>query len=300
MDKFLAVFDAYPSGSRADNLETGPALTTTESNPMTYSRKSLAIWASRLTLLAGLFLAQAAFAQEEGGGHEVTFISIFTTPGPKMVVMWTLLLMSIAMVTFIIDQFIQVRSAKLAPQAVLALLRDALSIGNYEQAAQVCRANPSFISRVMLAAFENLGSGHTAVEDAVNEAFAKQAVRLKSRNNYLSVIGVVSPMIGLTGTVLGMMKAFAVLGSQGVANMTGLSAAISEVLIATAAGLIVAIPAFVFFYYFKNAQTVAFADVHAEIKTLLRMIPFDQLRGYQAGGGMDYAAAGGSSYGSTH
>jgi len=230
------------------------------------------------TIFTLLTFSSGAHAAE--AGKQITFMDILLHPSAEAVVLWILIAASIAMLTWIIELFIKLRKDKLAPPAVIALLRDAIASGNYQMAYEVCVANPSFLSNIMQAAFENIGLGKHGVEEAMNENFAKQAVRLKSRNNYLSVIGVTAPMIGLTGTVLGMMKAFAVLGQSGVANMTGLSSAISEVLIATASGLGVAIPAFIFFYYFKNAMTTAFADVHAEAKTLLRPIPFDQLQGY--------------------
>jgi biopolymer transport protein ExbB len=233
-----------------------------------------------LPLCLLFFLGLSSGVQAAGTGGQVTFWHILTNPSAEAVVLWILIIGSIMMLTWIIELFMKVKTSKLAPPAVIALLRDAISSGNYQMAYEVCLANPCFLSKVMQAAFENIGSGKEGVDEAMNEAFAKQAVRLKSRNNYLSVIGVTAPMIGLTGTVLGMMKAFAVLGQSGVANMTGLSAAISEVLIATASGLGVAIPGFIFFYYFKNAMTTAFADVHSEAKTLLRPIPFDQLLGY--------------------
>ncbi|MDZ4788503.1 MAG: MotA/TolQ/ExbB proton channel family protein [Blastochloris sp.] len=230
------------------------------------------------TIFTLLTFSSGAHAAE--AGKQITFMDILLNPSAEAVVLWILIAASIAMLTWIIELFIKLRKDKLAPPAVIALLRDAIASGNYQMAYEVCVANPSFLSNIMQAAFENIGLGKHGVEESMNENFAKQAVRLKSRNNYLSVIGVTAPMIGLTGTVLGMMKAFAVLGQSGVANMTGLSSAISEVLIATASGLGVAIPAFIFFYYFKNAMTTAFADVHAEAKTLLRPIPFDQLQGY--------------------
>jgi biopolymer transport protein ExbB len=233
---------------------------------------------SRLALLMLAFLTLGSSVQAAEG--DTTFISIFFKADAKAVVMWILLISSVLMMTFIIELFIKVRSDKLAPPAVIALLRDAISSGNYQMAYEVCLANPCFLSKIMQSAFENIGMGKHGVEEGMNESFAKQAVRLKSRNNYLSVIGVISPMIGLTGTVLGMMSAFSVLSQSGVGQMTQLSGAISAVLIATAAGLIVAIPAFTFFYYFKNAMTTCFADVHAEAKSLLRPIPFDQLLGY--------------------
>jgi biopolymer transport protein ExbB len=167
------------------------------------------------------------------------------------------------------------------PPAVIALLQDAMNTYNYQVAFDTCSANQNFLTQCLSPALKVIGLGKHAVEEALNENFAKYSVRLKSRNNYLSVIGVVSPMIGLTGTVLGMMKAFATLGQSGVANMTGLSSAISEVLIATASGLAVAIPAFIFFYYFKNVSTSVFTDVHTQLKTLLRNVPYEQLVGFQ-------------------
>lgn len=249
-----------------------------------------------LTIVIGLcWLTNSAVAQEaEAPAHKdepVTFISIFFHAGPKAVVMWMLLVMSVVMMTFIIEMIIKLRTPKLAPPAVVALLRDAIGQGNYQGAWEICKANPCFLSKVFSSAVENLGNGKHAVDEAIGEAFARESARLKAHNSYLSVIGVVSPMVGLTGTVVGMMQAFAVLGKSGAADMTGLSAAISGVLIATAAGLVVAIPAFMSFYFFKNQANIVFADVYSIVKNLLRSIPVDQLAGFQFGEAAQETAA---------
>jgi len=227
------------------------------------------------------FVSQSPAQEATKPTKEVHFVDVFFTFSAESIVLWILLFASMTMVAFIIELFIRIRPKALAPPAVVAMLKDAVSIHNYQLAYDICQANPNFLTRTMGPALEVIGVGKHAVEEALNENFAKYSVRLKSRNNYLSVIGVVSPMIGLTGTVLGMMSAFAVLGQSGVANMTGLSAAISQVLIATATGLMVAIPAFIFFYYFKNASTSAFTDVHTELKSLMRNVPYAQLAGFQ-------------------
>lgn len=236
-------------------------------------------------ILIALFLSAIPLMAQEAteAAKDVKFYEIFITPGPKAIVMWILLLASVAMLALIVELFIRVRTAKLAPPAVVALLRDALVSGNYQQALEVCNVNKCFLTAVMGPAISSVTMGRYAVDEIVSESFTQQSSRIKAKNNYLSVIGVVSPMVGLAGTVAGMMKAFAVLGQSGVANMTGLSSAISEVLIATLAGLVVAVPGFVFFYYFKNASTVVFADVHGEIRALLRLIPFEQLQGLNLG-----------------
>ena len=80
-----------------------------------------------------------------------------------------------------------------------------------------------------------LGEGRQAVEEGVIGELAKENAALQTRISYLSVIGVCTPMIGLLGTVTGMIKAFEHLGAAGIGDPSGLSAAIGEVLVATAA-----------------------------------------------------------------
>jgi biopolymer transport protein ExbB len=94
--------------------------------------------------------------------------------------------------------------------------------------------------------------GKEAVEDGVAEHGLREATLLRTRNSYLSVIGVVSPMIGLLGTVIGMMGAFSVLAGSGISDPRALSGKIGEVLLATASGLFIAIPAFVAYYIFAT------------------------------------------------
>lgn len=247
---------------------------------------------------AALFLmvASSVFAQEPAASSkDVKFWEIFFKGDAKAVCMWLLLIMSVVMVTFSIELVIKLRVSKLAPPAVVALIRDALGAGNYQLAWETCQANPCYLSRVIGAGLERIGRGRDVTENAVAEVSAKESNDLKSHNNYLSVIGVVAPMVGLTGTVLGMMEAFAVLGQGGVANMTGLSSAISAVLIATAAGLIVAIPAFILFYFFKNQATSVTVSVNSIVNLILEDIPFEQLTGlkvgpaFAAGGAPQYA-----------
>lgn len=217
-------------------------------------------------------------AAAEGGAHGDTFMDLFLMSGP---VGWLLLVSSILIMAFAIEAVIKIRIARLAPPAVYAQLKDAFVSGNYPQALQVCGSNPCYLSRIVQSGIERLGRGRDAAEKAMGEVTAKEINDLKSNINYLSVIGVVSPMVGLTGTVIGMMKAFKTLGSSGAADPSKLSANISEVLFATAFGLFVAIPGFVLYYVFRNrVQTVTVA-VDQKIGHLFEDVPFEQLTGYR-------------------
>jgi biopolymer transport protein ExbB len=172
---------------------------------------------------------------------------------------------------------------------VYAQLKDSFVSGNYPQAVQICTANPCYLSRIVQAGLERLGRGRDAAEKAMGEVTAKEINDLKSNINYLSVIGVVSPMVGLTGTVIGMMKAFKTLGSSGAADPSKLSANISEVLFATAFGLFVAIPGFVLYYVFRNRVQTVTVTVEQQIGHLFEDVPFEQLTGYRV---QDYLSEG--------
>ena len=240
-------------------------------------------WKATLpTFLLFPLMASAA----EGGAHGDTFWDLFLMSGA---VGWLLLVSSILIMAFAIEAVIKIRIARLAPPAVYAQLKDAFVSGNYPQAVQICAANPCYLSRIVQAGIERLGRGRDAAEKAMGEVTAKEINDLKSNINYLSVIGVVSPMVGLTGTVIGMMKAFKTLGSSGAADPSKLSANISEVLFATAFGLFVAIPGFVLYYVFRNrVQTVTVA-VDQKIGHLFEDVPFEQLTGYRV---QDYLGEG--------
>jgi biopolymer transport protein ExbB len=90
------------------------------------------------------------------------------------------------------------------------------------------------------------------VDESVKEASVEQVTRLMKPIDYLSIIGATSPMLGLLGTVSGMIKAFQTMGTQGMGKPELLAANIGEALITTAVGLVIAIPAMFFFFSFKK------------------------------------------------
>ena len=106
----------------------------------------------------------------------------------------------------------------------------------------------------------------------------------RARCSYLSMIGVVAPMFGLMGTVVGMIHAFAALAGGGIiADPTKLAGAISEALVNTAAGVFVAVPGFMAFYFFRNRTQEVIVAVEDVLNILLEDVPYDQLQGIKIG-----------------
>jgi biopolymer transport protein ExbB len=235
-------------------------------------------------LLTGLLAAAPARAAETEGGS-TSVIEMILHGGPLIIMIWiAILVTSIVMVTFIIQLFLQVRRQSLAPKALVTALDESLRAGNFQEAWETCRANAkTYIAAVLGGALERVGRGKDATDNALIELGIRESQAFKTRNSYLSVIGVIAPMIGLLGTVIGMMGAFAVLGQSGVSDPRKLAMSIGEVLLATASGLFIAIPAFIFYYYFRNRINDATVYADSELNHLVEDIPFDEVQGLRIG-----------------
>jgi biopolymer transport protein ExbB len=199
------------------------------------------------------------------------------------IVMIFLGIASVCVVWFTAEGFVFLRAGRLAPPALIARLRESLSSGNYQEAWTICKSNKCFLSAVLAAGLERIGRNKDAVEFAVEETALRESFVLKANTTYLSVIGVVSPMIGLTGTVMGMIKAFHTLGDSGISDPGALAKNIGEVLVATASGLVVAIPAFVFFYILRTRAQGAILFAESQVYHLLDDIPYEQISGIRIG-----------------
>jgi biopolymer transport protein ExbB len=113
---------------------------------------------------------------------------------------------------------------------------------------------------VVAAGLAEIDSGYAAVEKAMEDACAQHAGRLYRKIDYLSVIGTLSPMLGLLGTVWGMMLAFSEFASKANVAVTELAPGISTALVNTLFGLAVAIPAYAAYAYFRNRVDEALAN----------------------------------------
>lgn len=243
-----------------------------------------------LLTIGVLFLATTftGFAAEEGagaaksGGESV--FSVIWHGGWLIRIIWlAILTTSVTMVTFVIQNIITMRVQKQAPQVLIKAIEAEITAGNYQAAWETCSVNDNYLANVLRIGLERLGRGKEAVDDGIAEAALREAQMMRTRNSYLSVIGVISPMIGLLGTVIGMMGAFATLGASGISDPRSLATSIGEVLMATASGLFIAIPAFIAYYVFRNRSQAVIVTADHEINKLLGDIPYSGLQGIRIG-----------------
>lgn len=243
-----------------------------------------AVYAALLILPMAAFGAEAA----KPGVTEKTLIDTYIEGGW---VMHLLLVCSIAMVWLIIDIWMRTNVPKMTPPEDVTMAQELFRAGDYVGAYQAMKASFSPFAEVMRAGLGSVGYGKDATEEAIYNTVEKVSSTLQTRINYLSVIGVCAPMIGLLGTVGGMKGAFGSLGTAGLSGGVGeLAGHIGEVLVATATGLLVAIPAFMAFYFLRNKLQGAIHHLHEVTEHLFRNAPYDYLKDADVGQEETYAA----------
>jgi biopolymer transport protein ExbB len=241
-----------------------------------------------VALAALLFFPLTAFgAEAKAGVTEKTFIDVLKEGGWCM---YPIGLFSIATVWLIIDIWFRTNAKKMTPEADVQTAREAFLAGDYVGAYAAMKAAVSPFAQVVRAALGSVGYGKDATEEALLAEVDKINSTLQTRINYLSVIGVCSPMVGLLGTVSGMRGAFSSLGTSGIGDPTALSMHIGEVLIATAAGLFIAIPAFMGFYFLRNKLQAGIHHLEEEAESLFRNAPYEYLKDADVGQEETYAA----------
>ncbi len=201
-------------------------------------------------LLAPLIL----LAQEEDAAASKGFFEIIFSGGiAGILIIVLLLVLSVISAYLIVDHLISIRRKDLMPDGLGESVRQHLLQGKIAEAQEACREKPSFLSFVLMHGISELEFGWNSVEKSVEDALAEQSARLFRKIEYLSVIGNLAPMIGLLGTVIGMIMAFqGVASTQGTASAPELAEGIYQALVTTVGGLLVAIPSIGAFAVFRN------------------------------------------------
>ncbi len=161
-------------------------------------------------------------------------------------------LCSLIGLAIIIERLVGLRRRAVIPPRFLDGLKSVFrhGRGDRREALDHCRSSNSPIARVLAAGVAKLHRDEETVEQAIEDAGINEIAKLRRNLRMLYGVAAVSPMLGLLGTVWGMISAFQVASVQGLGRVAGLATGIYEALVTTFAGLIVAIPVLSFYYYF--------------------------------------------------
>ncbi len=210
------------------------------------------VWIFLALAAAWLFVDPAAIAcAEEAAAVARTTLFSYIQDGGFIGLI--ILLCSIVGVSLAITFAFQIRRDTLIPPEVLEQVEGLFEDEEYEEAFHVCEATPSFLSAILMSALAKVDGGYDKMQRAMSETGELETTKLHQKIGYLGVIASIAPLLGLFGTVAGMIQTFNVIAASEVTpKPADLAEGISMALVTTYMGLLVAIPMTVLFVVFKN------------------------------------------------
>lgn len=183
--------------------------------------------------------------------QKVTIRDLWVTGGWCM---YPIGLLNIAGFAYIIYGYMLIGDKRMMQTGLVPPVQEAMNRLDFQGAGALCNGSPGVFSNILSAGLIRSGStlDVEAAENAMSEAAVEENVAGLRPINYLSIIASIAPMFGLLGTVSGMIKAFQKIGLGGMGKPEELAANIGEAMITTAYGLIVGIPAMMFYFYLKS------------------------------------------------
>ncbi len=187
---------------------------------------------------------------------------------------YVIILLSVVGVALIIEHAMNVRREKLAPPELIDELEQLFAEEQYQEALELCESEPGYLTNVLAAALPKVDMGFESMEQTAHDIAEEESIKLLAKVSWLSLLSAVSPMLGLLGTVWGMIGAFDIIATSSAPEPSEFAGTISLALITTVLGLIVAIPMMIGYFYFKNKVTRINLEIGAITEDLL-----DRFRG---------------------
>lgn len=252
--------------------------------------KRLIVLATILALVAIFTPATTVFAQDEGEAAVAEaapaaesstasapanegsggFLSVILGSGALGIILWFALFAAAgAAVYFGVDCAITVREKRIMPQALIDAVTEAMIEGDVLKALQSCENEPGPLANVLSAGFSHVEEGFDVIQDAIGTSADMEAEQIMQKLTWLSVVGNIAPMLGLLGTVQGMIMAFENLAG-GAPDVGLLAQNISQALFTTAGGLTIAVPCVAAYYAFRNIANKIILKMEAMTMELIK------------------------------
>ncbi|MCK5454361.1 MAG: MotA/TolQ/ExbB proton channel family protein, partial [Calditrichia bacterium] len=164
---------------------------------------------------------------------------------------------SVVALTFIFERWLFYKHTSIDADRFFMKIKEAFRNDGTEKAISVCNSSLSPLAAVVKSGLEESGKKPVIAAEMMDAMAIDQRTKLEKNLSILGTLGNIAPLIGLFGTVVGIIRAFHALSVSGSAGPSVISAGIAEALVTTAAGLVVAVPAVIFYnYYLRRVETV--------------------------------------------
>ncbi|TVQ27703.1 MAG: MotA/TolQ/ExbB proton channel family protein [Spirochaetaceae bacterium] len=190
------------------------------------------------------------------------------------VILVLIILLSIVAAAIIIERLLYFRRMRSDESTVINRLKTTVAKGHFEEALAICESSPSPITNLSRVGIENRYQSEEVIKSMITDAANLEIPQLERSLSFLGTIAHITPLLGLLGTVTGNIRAFGVLGEFGAigGNPAVLAAGIAEALITTAAGIIVSIPAIVFYNHLVSRVNHMIIRLENRVNELVFML----------------------------
>jgi len=186
--------------------------------------------------------------------------------------MYPIFICSLVAVTIFFERMFYLKSVKTKSKRFVDRVKNLVKKGSIELAVSACRKSPTPISQIMLAGLMKYGQRRKEIKEAIEDSANQEIPLLEKNLSTLSTIGNITPLLGLLGTVFGMIKAFNVIAVMGVGKPEALAEGISMALLTTAFGLSVAIPTIVIYNYLAHRVDKLIREMEISCVDLLELL----------------------------
>ncbi|HCO49384.1 MAG TPA: MotA/TolQ/ExbB proton channel family protein [Spirochaetaceae bacterium] len=188
-------------------------------------------------------------------------------------ILWVIMVLSLVACVIIIERLLYLKRISVDEDKLFVRIKSSLLEGHYNEALSICDQNLSPFSSLLKIGIENRQQPEHIQRDILKDAAALEAPALEKGLSSLGTISTISPLLGLLGTVTGTMKAFGVLGKFGaVSDPSALASGVSEALITTVGGIVVAVPVIIFYNFLVNRVNLILTLLENRVNTLVMLI----------------------------
>ncbi|HTF87983.1 MAG TPA: MotA/TolQ/ExbB proton channel family protein [Planctomycetota bacterium] len=214
-----------------------------------------------------------AFAQEKAGHQSKSMLDLFETTGP---VGYLIVGCSIAGTALVIEHLFNLRREKLAPPDFTGEVEALINEEKFDEAVELCDEEDGYMANLVSAALRMRHAGYEHMIDGLEQAAVEESFKLNAKISYLSLIGNVAPLLGLLGTVTGMISSFQEIERLKSPTPGDLAKGVYESLVNTTMGLFVAIIFLTIYFLFKNKVTKMTLSMNLQAVDMLKNLATGQ------------------------
>jgi biopolymer transport protein ExbB len=188
------------------------------------------------------------------------------------VMIYPLVLSSLLAVAIIFERLITLRRKKIIIPEIINIVEQFNSLKDIDLAKNICARYEGPLPNIIKIGLENSGLDGDGIKELIEDQGRQEIRKLEKGLGILETVAALAPLMGLLGTVLGMIKVFGVIKEQGVGQAAALSGGISEALLTTVTGLFIGIPALIFYNYFSHKAENFVLDIEKHSGVLIKKL----------------------------